>query len=178
VTSKSGFAAAVEIRASVTQAGDGRRCTTSWIVHRRGEDGQVSTIKVAERDDRPDEGGWSQENSFEIDAFSRDGKKVLLSQIEAQGDWDETTPIVFDLTNNMRWRIELHPLFKEQIPADCSVVYRALEFTSEGSVLISAASTETDLEVGTKPCFANSLWELNYRNKKITRVTSSVHKTQ
>ncbi|WP_207231667.1 hypothetical protein [Edaphobacter modestus] len=138
----------------------------------RGEDGHVSTIKVAERDDRPDEDGWSQENSFEIDAFSRDGKKVLLSPIEAQGDWDETTPIVLDLTNDMQWRIELYPLFKKQIPADCSVVYRALEFTSKGNVLISAASTETDLEVGTKPCFANSLWELDYRNKKTSRVTS------
>ena len=55
---------------------------------------------------------WAQENSFEINAWSNDGKMVLASQIEAQGDWDETTPVIFDFSTNQHWRVELYPLFK------------------------------------------------------------------
>ncbi len=70
----------------------------------------------------------------------------------------------------MQWRIELYPLFKEQIPPECGVVYRVLDFNDNGSVLISASSNETDLAAGTKPCFARSLWELDYRRNKIKRI--------
>lgn len=176
VTSKAGFSATVELRASVSGAGPNRKCTTSWILHRRGKDGRESIISASERADTPEDNEWVEENSFALNAFSDDGRKVLASQIEAQGDWDETTPIILDLRSGSRWRIELYPLFKELIPPNCYVVYRTLRFTNRERVLISAASTDDDLEPGAKQCFAESFWELDYRTNMIKRVNSPLGK--
>lgn len=170
VTSNAGFAAAVELRLKVTGTDKQRRCTTSWVLHIRDENKQPKSITIAEREDRPEDNEWTQENSFEINAWSRDGKSVLISQIEAQGDWDETTPIIYDFQSDKQWRIELNPLFKKLIPADCYVVYRPIRFADDERVLISASSTDTDREPGTTPCFEDSLWQLDFRRSSIARV--------
>jgi dipeptidyl aminopeptidase/acylaminoacyl peptidase len=172
-TSKAGFSAAVELRAKVTGTNKQRRCVTSWKLHIRDDDKQPKSIVVAEREDRPDDNEWGQENSFEINGWSRDGKMVLLSQIEAQGDWDETTPIIYDFQSKRHWRIELYPLFKKLIPADCYVVYRPIRFANDERVLVSASSTDTDREPGTKPCFKDSLWQLNFRHNSIAPLAIS-----
>jgi hypothetical protein len=129
---------------------------------------QVHEIIVAERDDRPVDNEWAQENSFEIDAWSKDGSLVLTSQIEAQGDWDETTPIIYDFRNKKYWRVELDPLFSKRIPADCYVVYRPMRFASNESIIVSALSTDNDRGPGTEPCFKDNFWLLNYRNNSIS----------
>jgi hypothetical protein len=167
VTSASGFSTAVELLASVNGIADKRRCVTSWILHWKDKEGKSFAVTVAQREDRPEDNEWIQENSFEINAFSSNGHLILVSQIEAQGDWDKTTPIVFDLKSGAKWRVELYPLFKQLIPAECYVVYRVLRFTGSGNVLISAMSTESDRGAGEKPCFSTSLWELDYRDNKI-----------
>jgi hypothetical protein len=169
VTSKSGFSAAIELRVKISGAGKQRHCITSWRLHVRGKDGKMRVIGVAERDDQPDDEEWIEENSFEIEAWSGDGKMLLVSQIEAQGDWDETTPIVFDFTSNTFHRVELAPLFEKLIPGDCYVVYRILRFSEDGNVLVSAMSTDNDREAGTKACFPESLWKLDFREGVIAR---------
>ncbi len=136
----------------------------------RDQNKQPKRITVAEREDRPDDNEWVQENSFEINAWSEDGKMVLISQIEAQGDWDQTTPIIYDFQHDKHWRIELHPLFKKLIPADCYVVYRPVRFADDERIVISASSTDTDREPGTKLCFKDSLWQLDFRHSSIARV--------
>jgi len=173
VTSATGVSAAVELRVAVTGSGNHRRCVTSWNLHVRGKDRKQLTVTVAEREDHPGDDEWVQENSFEMEAWSRDGKMLLLSQIESQGDWDETTPITFDFDSGSFRRVELHSLFKKRIPPDCYVVYRALRFSNDGRVLISAVSTDDDRESGTKPCFAESLWKLNAQDSSIVPVSSS-----
>jgi hypothetical protein len=129
--SAGGSSAAVELRASVTGSGIHRRCVTSWKLHVRGKDAKEQVITVAERTDSPDDNEWVRESSFEIKAWSKDGNMLLTSQIQAQGDWDETTPIVFDFNTNKYWRVELYPLFKALIPSDCYVVYRVLRFNDK-----------------------------------------------
>jgi len=173
VTSSSGASAAVELNVKLTGTGDRRHCVTTWNLHVRNKAGIQRTIGVAQRDDQPDDDEWIEENSFEIDAWSKDGQMVLASQIEAQGDWDETTPIIFDFNSSRFWRVELFPLFRAMIPPNCSVIYRSLRFTPNGSVLISATSTDDDREPGSKACFPESNWTLDFRRSIITRAVVS-----
>jgi len=171
VTSKIGFSAAAELRAEVKGKDKERHCTTTWILHVRSRDGRTHSITVARREDTPDDNEWIQENSFEIKAWSPDGTMILVSQIETQGDWDETTPpIVYDFRTRRHWRVELHPLFEKVIPRDCYIVYRPLKFTDNGEVLISGMSTDDDREAGTNDCFGESLWRLNFKDSIGARV--------
>lgn len=170
VKSSAGFSAAVELQTAITGSGSHRRCVTSWKLHVRGKDGNEQVITVGQRDDTPDDTEWIQENSFQIDGWSRDGNIVVTSQIQAQGDWDETTPILFDFTTKRYSRVELSPLFKAMIPADCYVVYRVLGVSDNGKVLISASSTDDDRDSGTPQCFAESRWKLDSRNRTVSRV--------
>lgn len=169
VTSKRGFSAAVELRVSVAGTDRQRHCTTSWILHVRRQGGQPRSVSVAERADVPEDNEWAQENSFEIIAWSSDGSMVLASQIEAQGDSDETTPIIYDFNSSHHWHVQLYPLFKKLIGPDCYVVYRPLGFAQDGRVLLSAMSTDDDREPGTKPCFVTSQWYLDFRRNTISR---------
>ena len=171
VESSSGNAAAVELAVSISGSDDSRHCITSWKLHVRAKGSEERTLAVAERDDTPEDDEWVEENSFGIDAWSKDGTMVLTSQIEAQGDWDETTPIVFDFRTNIQYRVELYPLFKNLISRDCYVVYRALGFSDDGGVLISAMSTDDDREPGTKACFPESRWRLDFRQSRISPVS-------
>lgn len=174
VTSKRGFSAAVELRVNVVGTDEQRRCTTSWILHVRKRDGQSQTITVADREDGPEDNEWIQENSFEINAWSSDGSMLLASQVEAQGDWDETTPIIYDFDSGQYWNPQLYPLFKKSIGnIDCYVVYRPQGFAQDGRVLISAKSTDDDREPGTKPCFGSSRWYLDFRQNTISRASPS-----
>jgi hypothetical protein len=173
VISKRGFSAAVELRVNIVGADKQRHCTTSWILHVRRPGGQPQSIIVADREDAPEDNEWFQENSFEIDAWSSDGSMLLASQIEAQGDWDETTPIIYDFNSGQHWHLPLYPLFKRLIGVDCGIVYRALGFAQDGRVLISAMSTDDDREPGTKPCFGSSRWYLDFRHNTISRASPS-----
>jgi hypothetical protein len=174
VTSKQGFSAAVELRVSVFVGTDKQRhCTTSWILHVRKRDGQPQSITVAEREDVPQDNEWIQENSFEINAWSSDGSLLLASQIEAQGDSDETTPIIYDFNSSQHSHLRLYPLFKKLIGADCYVVYRPLGFAQDGRVVISAMSTDDDREPGTKPCFGSSRWYVDFQRNTISRASPS-----
>ena len=173
VTSKSGFSAAAELQSKISGVGEQRHCITSWRLHVRNKDGQQRVIGIAERDDQLEDDEWIEENSFEIDAWSRDETMLLASQIEVQGDWDETTPIIFDFKSGRYWRVELDPFFKRKIPSDCFVVYRTLRFSEDGKVVISAMSTDDDREPGTKACFPESLWKLDFRLGIITRIPKS-----
>jgi hypothetical protein len=170
VSSAAGLSATVELRASVTGSGDHRHCVTSWKLHVRGKDHKEHVFTVAEREDNVGDNEWDQENSFEINGWSKDGQFLLASQIEVQGDWDETTPVVFDFTTGKFWRVDLYPLFKRLIPSGCYVVYRAIGFTTDGAVLIEPLSTDDDRERGTKPCFPVSRWKLNFRKNAIMRL--------
>jgi hypothetical protein len=170
VKSSAGFSAAVELQTAIIELGSHRRCVTSWKLHVRGKGGNEQVITVGQRDDTPDDTEWVQENSFQIDGWSKDGNIVVTSQIQAQGDWDETTPILFDFTTKRYSRVELFPLFKEMIPADCNVVYRVLGVSDNRTVLISAFSTDDDRDSGTPQCFAESRWRLDSRNRTVSRV--------
>ena len=80
----------------------------------RRQGGQPESITIAEREVVSEDNEWVQENSFEVNAWSSDGCLLLASQVEAQGDWDETTPIVYDFNSGQHWRSpsavrEVHP---------------------------------------------------------------------
>ena len=170
VTSKLGFSAAVELQTTITGSGDQRRCVTSWKLHTRVKDANEQVFTVGQRDDTPEDTEWIQENSFQIDGWSADGSIVVTSQIQTQGDWDETTPILFDFTKQKYSRVELLPLFKAMIPSDCYVLYRTLGISNNGIVLISAFSTDDDRAPGTSACFAESRWKLDSRSRTLKRV--------
>ena len=168
VSSPAGFAAAVEIRTAVSGREDQRHCTTAWILHVRSKDEKSSDLTVAEREDVPEDPEWVQENSFEIVEWSHDGSMLLATQIQVQGDWDESTPIVYDFHSSTYWRVPLHPIFAKLIPPGCPVVFRPLRFQESDSILIAAMSTEEDLAPQTKRCFATSTWKLNFRQNTIS----------
>jgi hypothetical protein len=172
ISSQRGFSAAVELRVSLAGEDKQQRCTTSWILHVRKPNGQARSITVADRQDSPEDNEWVQENSFEINAWSSDGSMLLASQVEAQGDWDETTPIVYDFNSGQHWHRQLQPLFEKFVRPDCNVIYRPLRFAEDGRVLISAMSTDEDREPGTKPCFRSSRWYLDFRSNALSRVSA------
>jgi hypothetical protein len=171
--SNSGVAAALEVRVAITGSGKQRVCRTDWILHIRERDGRKRAINIAQREDSPDDNEWIEENSFEINAWSSDGRMVLISEIQAQGDWDETTLIIYDFESGHYWRVELYPLFKAMLPKDCYVVYRPVRFDENGQAIISAMSTDDDREEGTPACFPESLWQLDFRNGVIGRLTQA-----
>ena len=167
--STAGVRASVEVRGKTLfgKTADDNRCETTWILHLTGP-GLPETIVVDIRDDE-----WYYEHIFEMNGWSKDGSLLLMSQIEAAGDWDQTTPIVYDTQNHRTWLVELAALFEKFVNKDCSVYFRPMGFTSSGGVLLSVASfDETDPELGQKPCFQNSRWELNYTQKGVTKVQS------
>jgi hypothetical protein len=98
------------------------------------------------------------------------GNLLLASQIEAAGDWDETTPIIYDFSTGSYRRIELAPIFGQMTPANCYVVYYPLSFDDSGNLVISAMSTDTDREPGTPACFPERLWRFDLRTNTISRM--------
>lgn len=114
VSSDAGFSAKVELKASVLGLGDHRRCVTSWKLHVRGKDRKEKVLTIADREDSPGDNEWVQENSFEINGWSKDGQLVLTSQIESQGDWDETNPVIYDFASGKFWRVNLFSLLRAE----------------------------------------------------------------
>jgi hypothetical protein len=170
INSGTGFAAAVELRQRITGAGTHRVCRTTWVLHLRKEGEKPHTVEVAQREDSPGANEWTQENSFELEAWSASGNLLLASQIEAAGDWDETTPIVYDFSTGSYRRIELAPIFGQMTRANCYVVYRPLRFDDDGGLVIDAMSTDTDREPGTPACFPERLWRFDLRTNTISRM--------
>jgi hypothetical protein len=170
VKSGNAFAAAVELRQRITGTGSHRVCRTTWVLHVRKEGEKPHTVEVAQRDDSPGDTEWIQENSFEIEAWSSDGNLLLAAQIEAQGDSDETTPIIYDFASGNYRRMELGPIFGQMSPADCYAVYRPLRFDDVGSLFISAMSTDHGRAPGTPACFPESLWRFDLRTNTISHI--------
>jgi hypothetical protein len=168
--SPAGVRASVELRGK-TLAGkttEDNRCETTWILHLTDQ-GPPQVFVVDTRDDE-----WYYEHIFEMNAWSKDGTLLLMSQIEAAGDWDQTTPVIYNIQDHRMWLIELAPLFDNFTPKDCSLYFRPLGFTSSGKVLLNVGSlNESDLEPGEKPCFQNSRWELAYTQKRVSKVSSA-----
>jgi len=166
--SPSGITASVELRGKmlVGKTTDDSRCETTWILHLAGK-GTSQTIVLDTRDDE-----LCYEHVFEMDGWSRNGSLLLLSQILTAGDWDETTPLVYDIQNHRIWRIELAPLFDKFAPKDCPVYFRAMGFTSPGKIMLDVGSLDqNDPSPGEKPCFQNSVWELDYTQKRVAKVS-------
>jgi hypothetical protein len=91
-----------------------------------------------------------------MNGWSKDGSLLLMSQIEAAGDWDQTTPVIYDIKNHEARLIVLSPLFEEFTPGNCPIFFRSLGFTRSGKVLLNVGSlNESELEPGEKSCFQN-----------------------
>jgi hypothetical protein len=168
--SPSGVTASVELRGKmlVGKTTDDNRCKTTWILHLVGK-GTSQTIIIDTRDDE-----LYYEHIFEMDGWSKNGSLLLMSQIQTAGDWDETTPVVYDIQNQRMWRTELAPLFDKFTPKDCPVYFRTMGFASSGKIMLDVGSLDqSDPSPGEKPCFQNSLWELDYTQKRVTRVSES-----
>lgn len=170
--SPSGVTASVELRGKmrVGKTTDDNRCETTWILHLAGK-GTSQTIVIDTRDDE-----LYYEHIFEMAGWSKDGSLLLMSQIQTAGDWDETTPVIYDIQNHRMWRIELALLFDKFAPKDCPVYFRTMGFTSSGKIMLGVGSldqSDPSPAPGEKPCFQDSLWELDYIQKRVTRVSDS-----
>ena len=165
--SPAGVRASVELRGATLfgKTADDNRCETTWILHISGQ-GSPHDITVDTRDDE-----WYYEHIFEMNGWSKDGTLLLMSQIEAAGDWDQTTPVIYNIQDHRMWLIELAPLFDNFTPKDCSLYFRPMGFTKSGKIMLDVGSLdESDSEPGEKPCFQNSLWALDYTAKSVTKV--------
>ena len=168
--SPAGVLASVELRGKtlVGKSVDDNRCETTWILHLTSQ-GTSQTIVVDTRDDE-----LYSEQIFEMNGWSKDGRLLLMSQIVAAGDWDQTTPVVYDIQNRKMWLTELAPLFEKYTSKDCPVYFRPMGFTTSHKVLLSVGSfDESDPNPGEKPCFQNSRWTFDYIQKRITKASST-----
>jgi hypothetical protein len=168
--SPKGILASVEINGEILEGKtpNDNRCRTTWTLHLVSHN-LNQTVVVDSREDEP-----YNENTFQMNGWSRDGRFLLLSEIRAAGDWDETTPIVYDAEKRQLWRIELTPLFKDLTKENCPIYFRPLGFASEGKVLLDVGSLNaSDLDPGEKPYFESSRWELDYVQKQVHQVSDS-----
>jgi len=169
VRSPRGFSVAVEMQANIQGLGKDKRCHTSWLLHIEKSGDSPKTIEVDGREDAPDDNEWSVDNEFDVISWSRDGTRMLGTIVIAGGDYDETSPVVYDHTKNKWWRVALEPIFRKMIAKDCLVLFRPYGFSSDGNVLVFASSSEVQYGA-TKECFSPSRWELDYEKKSFTRV--------
>ena len=140
-------------------------CHTRWLLHVAPRRANFETITVGERDN-----GAEYQNSFEIIVWSQDGGRLLAAQVVAGGDWDETTPVVYDFASKQVWSVKLIDVFKQIAAADCLLSFRPNGFASDGRVRIEVGLMDaSDLAPGEKPCFAKSMWLLDYKTKKVSR---------
>jgi hypothetical protein len=168
VVSPAGFEAraSLQAKAAAGKSDDNQRCVTIWtvMVSRRG-----APWRRVFHDQRDDD----YEFSFEINGWSEDGKLLLLSMIAMAGDWDETTPVVYDAEKNKSYEIPLTPLFDHVTPKHCVLYFRPLGFSASHQVLLDVGPLNSDdLPPGQKPCFAESQWALDYVQKRVKRVAT------
>jgi hypothetical protein len=168
VKSSLGFVASVEVKATIHGAGKNKVCLTSWTLRVRDTNTPLASIEVESREDRPEDNEWSNENSFNVIGWSPDGARLLASTVAAAGDWDETTPVVYDFQRRKWWRVDLAPLFQKLVPHDCLVYFRPVGFTPTGKVAIFVDSFEHD-----RPCFRASHWTLDYEKQTIQSITDN-----
>ncbi|HTC94548.1 MAG TPA: hypothetical protein VK699_14000 [Terriglobales bacterium] len=168
VLSPSGLQAKLRLQAKTVKAKskDDWRCATTWtlLVNRRGT--PLRTVFQEQRDDE-----WGNESSFEIDGWSEDGRFLLLSTATMAGDWDETTPVIYDAEKNKSYAIKLAPLFEALTPKDCLLYFRPLGFNASSQVLLDVGDLNYDRAPGEKACFPESRWELDYIQKRVKRVS-------
>jgi hypothetical protein len=156
VKSAAGFTAVVEVRAAREGNGQEQRCITSWILHVSGPHVAPKSIEVQSREDRPNDNDWGDENSFDVIGWSKDGIRILTSAVMAAGDWDETTPVIYDFQARKSWRVELDSVFSKVVPKGCLVYFRPIRLAANGGVLIFVAPREAE-----DRCFVTSIWSLN-----------------
>jgi hypothetical protein len=167
VVSPSGIRVRVELRGKTIlgKTQDDNRCVTTWTVHVTRKDTSEAIVADTRDDD------WYDEHFFEINGWSRDGRFLLMSIITDAGDWDETIPLVYDVKDKKIWQSELGPLFGRFVPESCLLYFRPLGFTLANRVLVDVGPLDADdLAPGEKPCFQTSRWQLDYIQKKVTRV--------
>jgi hypothetical protein len=170
VLSPSGFEARLSLQAKAAPAknDDNQRCVTTWslMVGRKG-----APLRRVFQDERNDD----FEYSFEIDGWSEDGKLLLTSMIAVAGNWDETTPVIYDIERNKSYEIALTPLFDNVTPKNCTLYFRPLGFSATHQVLLDVGALDSDdLAPGEKPCFTESQWALDYLQRRVKRVPTDL----
>jgi hypothetical protein len=168
VKSRLGFTASVEVRAVRQSEGKEQRCLTSWILQVSGPDGSSTPIEVQSREDKPNDNEWGYENSFEIIGWSQDGARLLAAAVMAGGDWDETTPVVYDFQQRKWWCVELAPLFKKVVSKDCLVYFRPMGFTATGEAVILVGPFDDG-----QRCFRKSRWALDYEKQTVRQIRNA-----
>jgi len=166
VKSLRGFAVRAELKAVRHGKGKEQRCLTSWVLLVSGPDGISTPLEIQSREDRPGDNEWSYENSFELIGWSQDGVRFLAATVTAGGDWDETTPVVYDFQHHKWWRVELAPAFKKVIPTGCAVYFRPTGFTTNSEVLILAGPFDDE-----DRCFKKSRWALDYTKHSVRKIS-------
>jgi hypothetical protein len=168
VKSRLGFTASVEVKAVRQSEGKEQRCLTSWILLVSGPNERSNPIEVQRREDRPNDNEWGNENSFEVIAWSQDGTRLLAAAVMAGGDWDETTPVVYDFQRRKWWRVELAPVFKKAVPKNCLVYFRPTGFRANSEVVILVGPFDED-----QRCFGKSHWALDYEKQTVRQIRNA-----
>jgi len=166
VKSPRGYTAGLEIKAVRHGKGTKQRCLTSWNLLVSGPDGISTPLEIQSREDKPSDNEWKYENSFELIGWSQNGVRLLAAVVTAGGDWDETTPVVYDFQQQKWWRVELTPVFGKVIPTNCGVYFRPTGFTANGEVLILAGPFDDE-----EQCFKKSRWTLDYRKHTVRKIS-------
>jgi hypothetical protein len=164
VLSPQGARAYVEVENRLLRgANHEESCRTVWRLYVAAKDKSFSLNQIDELADSED-----KENRFDIIGWSLDGNNLLTAIVVAAGDWDETTPVIYSLKEKRFWRVSLRPLFKGIAREDCSLYFRPLGFSAKDGVIFKVgAPEEPDTTRGTKPCFADSIWVLDYQSKNV-----------
>src|SRR5579859_6137787 len=169
VVSPSGLQARLRLQAKAIKAKnkEDRRCATTWTLMAGSRGAPLRIVFQEQRDDE-----WGNESSFEIEGWSEDSRFLLLSTATMAGDWDETTPVIYDAEKNKSYEIKLAPLFEAMTPKDCLLYFRPLGFNASNQVLLDVGDLNYNRAPGEKACFPESRWELDYIQKRVKRVST------
>lgn len=167
--SPAGADASVELRGEAllgkTEADN--RCVTTWTL-RIAANGTSRIISVGTFDFEWDDYTYF----FEMNGWSKDGQRLLMSMVTWYGDWNKTTPVVYEVQGQQIRRTELDPLFQRIAPKDCPLHFLPLGFSPSGQVLFDVfPGNASDLAPGEKACFQESRWQLDYVQKVVTRAS-------
>jgi hypothetical protein len=100
-------------------------------------------------------------NSIELLDWSPDGERLLIELMLWTYPTDVVNPliVVYDARTSMVRELPIYPLLKEKYPGKCFVELRALGFTPEGGVVVSAGPLTRTYSFATPNCTTDRvLW--------------------
>lgn len=167
------------IEATVRVAATGRdelsgeqthKCHADWTLHIAAPaQEQFQPAPAFSFTEREFEAGYSTDGSTyyggSVLGWSPDGDLLLAyAQIGAYEDWFLPIPLVYSMSENKVWAVDLRPLFAPRTKKGCDLHFNPLGFSPDGRVVFEAEP----FDYADQNCFRQSRWLLDFRREKLS----------